>query len=236
MVLREFKKNNLARVKGNGLGHLDATIEAFIQFLDLRDVETRQHTLRVVDLTLQMGDHFGIRGARLENMRRGALLHDIGKIAIPDKILMKTGPLSPEEWLVMRCHPIYVYQILFPIRELRGALEIPYCHHEWWNGQGYPNGLRGTQIPFAARIFSVIDVWDALLSDRPYRRRWRREEALAYIREQAGKQFDPLVVEAFIEINRRNELARGEFHRSRDGESSEIEFPRADKAGHETRQ
>jgi HD-GYP domain-containing protein (c-di-GMP phosphodiesterase class II) len=131
-------------------------------------------------------------------MRRGALLHDIGKMGISDTILLKPGSLTDEEWETMRQHPEYAYNLLSPISYLRPALDIPYCHHEKWDGTGYPRGLKGEEIPLAARIFAVVDVWDALRSDRPYRKAWSEEKARAYIREQAGKYFDPRVVEVFL--------------------------------------
>jgi len=133
-------------------------------------------------------------------VRRGALLHDIGKMGIPDRILNKSGKLSEEEWVVMRQHPVFAHMLLSPILYLAPALDIPYYHHEKWDGTGYPQGLKEEQIPLAARIFAIVDVWDALSSDRPYRKAWSEGEVLAYIREQAGKHFDPRVVEAFLDI------------------------------------
>ena len=141
-------------------------------------------------------------------MRRGALLHDIGKIGVPDTILLKPGALSDDEWVVMRQHPQLAFNMLSPIVYLRPALDIPYGHHEKWDGTGYPRGLKGEEIPLAARLFAVVDVWDALTSDRPYRKAWSVERARAYIREQAGKHFDPKVVEVFMSTLR--ELERGE--------------------------
>ncbi|MEW6718352.1 MAG: HD-GYP domain-containing protein, partial [Chloroflexota bacterium] len=132
------------------------------------------------------------------HVRRGALLHDMGKLGIPDTILLKPGPLTEKEWEIMHQHPVYAYELLAPIPYLRPALDIPYCHHENWDGSGYPRKLKGEQIPLVARIFAVVDVWDALRSDRPYRKAWPEEKALAYIQEQAGKHFDPQVVEAFL--------------------------------------
>jgi HD-GYP domain-containing protein (c-di-GMP phosphodiesterase class II) len=142
----------------------------------------------------------GVEEADLVHIRRGALLHDIGKMGIPDSILLKPGPLTEDEWIIMRKHPVYALELLSPIAYLRPALDIPYAHHEKWDGTGYPRGLKETQIPLAARIFAVTDVWDALTSDRPYRPAWAPEQALAYIREQAGRHFDPAVVEAFLRV------------------------------------
>ena len=178
----------------------EATLEGWVRALDMRDRETEGHTQRVTELTVRLAERMGIRGEALVHIRRGALLHDIGKIAIPDSILLKPEPLTDEEWEIMRRHPVYAYELLSPIEFLRPALDIPYCHHERWNGTGYPRGLKGEQIPLAARIFAVVDVWDALRSDRPYRPAWSEEEALAYIRQQAGKHFDPHVVEVFLQM------------------------------------
>jgi HD-GYP domain-containing protein (c-di-GMP phosphodiesterase class II) len=138
-------------------------------------------------------------------LQRGALLHDIGKIGIPDKILHKPGPLDEAEWIIVRQHPVAAFNLLSPVQFLRNALDIPYCHHERWDGSGYPQGLSGEQIPLAARLFAVIDVWDALLSDRPFRKAWSKERTLEYIRSQSGIQFDPRVVEAFFNVLENND-------------------------------
>ncbi|MCX6035343.1 MAG: GAF domain-containing protein, partial [Chloroflexi bacterium] len=176
----------------------DATIEGWSHALDLRDKETEGHTLRVADMTITLAGTFGLSEAELVQVRWGALLHDIGKMGVPDGILFKPGPLTDEEWVAMKKHPTFAYEMLSPIRYLRAAMDIPYCHHEKWDGMGYPRGLKGEQIPLAARIFSVVDVWDALTSERPYRKAWTHEKAKEYIYEQAGKQFDPKVVETFL--------------------------------------
>lgn len=178
----------------------DATIEGWSKALDLRDKETEGHTRRVVDMTLQLARAMAVSEDEMIHIRRGALLHDIGKMGIPDKILHKTGALSETEWEIMRQHPAFAYDMLYPISYLRLAINIPYCHHERWDGAGYPRGLKGEQIPLAARIFAVVDVWDAIISDRPYRKAWTPEEALVYIREQAGTHFDPRVAETFLHI------------------------------------
>ena len=180
----------------------DDTIEGWSRALDLRDKETEGHTLRVTDLTLQLAQTMGIPEHELVHIRRGALLHDIGKMGIPDQILLKTGPLTEEEWEIMRRHPTYAFEMLSPIRYLHSAVDIPFCHHEKWDGTGYPRGLKGEDIPLVARIFAVVDVWDALTSDRPYRSAWSQEQALQYIQEQAGKHFDPTCVQAFIDVLR----------------------------------
>jgi PAS domain S-box-containing protein len=178
----------------------DATIQGWSQALELRDEETEGHTRRVTDLTLRLIQTMGIEEVETEHARRGALLHDIGKIAIPDSILLKAGPLNEHEWSVMRQHPQYAYNLLFPITYLRPALQIPYCHHEKWDGSGYPRGLKGEEIPMVARIFAIVDVYDALISNRPYRLAWTRENAFEYIHEQSGKHFDPKVVKGFMTL------------------------------------
>ncbi len=178
----------------------DATLEGWARALDLREKETERHSERVTELALRLARAVGMRGDELVHVRRGALLHDIGKIAIPDSILLKPGPLTEEEWKIMRRHPVYAYELLAPIPYLRPALDIPYCHHEKWNGTGYPRGLRGDQVPLAARIFAVADVWDGLRSDRPYRAAWADEKARHFILEQAGEHFDPEVVQTFSSL------------------------------------
>ena len=155
---------------------------------------------RVTEMTLKLAREMGLSDAELVHVRRGALLHDIGKMGVPDYILHKPGALTDEEWEIMRKHPVYAYEMLSPIAYLRPALDIPYCHHEKWDGTGYPRGLQGEQIPVAARIFAIVDVWDALRSERPYRQAWSDEAALAHIKEQAGKHFDPQVVETFVRV------------------------------------
>ncbi|MBI5880466.1 MAG: PAS domain S-box protein [Chloroflexi bacterium] len=176
----------------------DATIEGWSRALDLRDKETEGHTQRVTALTLRLARAMGLSDGELVHVRRGALLHDIGKMGVPDSILHKPGPLSASEWELMRKHPVYAYEMLAPIAYLQPALDIPYCHHEKWDGTGYPRGLKGEQIPLTARIFAVVDVWDALNSDRTYRKAWSEAEALVYIRAEAGRHFDPRVVGAFL--------------------------------------
>jgi PAS domain S-box-containing protein/putative nucleotidyltransferase with HDIG domain len=180
----------------------DATIEGWARAMDLRDKETESHTRRVTEMTISLAKAMGVKDNEILHIRRGALLHDIGKMGVPDNILLKEGNLTEEEQDLMRQHPQFAYEMLQPIRYLRQSLDIPYCHHEKWDGTGYPRGLIGEQIPFAARIFTVIDVWDALTIDRPYRKGWTKTKALSYIKEQSGKHFDPRVVDAFLEIFR----------------------------------
>ena len=176
----------------------DATIEGWSHALDLRDKETEGHTLRVTEMTVTLARTFGLGEGELVQVRWGGLLHDIGKMGVPDGILLKPGALTDEEWVAMKKHPTFAYEMLSPIHYLRLAVDIPYCHHEKWDGTGYPRGLKGEQIPLTARIFAVVDVWDALTSDRPYRKAWTHKKARKYILEQAGKQFDPKVVETFM--------------------------------------
>lgn len=178
----------------------EATIEGWARALELRDLETEGHCRRVTEMTLQLARMMGMSADELLHVRRGALLHDIGKMGIPDAILLKPGPLTPEERAIVERHPQLAYELLSSIPFLRPALDIPYCHHERWDGTGYPRGLKGEEIPLAARIFAVVDVYDALCSDRPYRKAWPEAEARRYIREQAGKQFDPQVVELFLQL------------------------------------
>ena len=178
----------------------DATITGWSRAMDLRDKETEGHTQRVTELTLKLAQAMRINSSDLAHIRRGALLHDIGKMGVPDNILLKADSLTDDEWEKMRQHPVWAYEMLSSIRYLQPALDIPYCHHEKWDGTGYPRGLKGTEIPVAARIFAVADVWDAITSDRPYRKGWSQEEALRYIEGQSGKYFDPEVVREFFRL------------------------------------
>jgi len=178
----------------------DATIAGWSSALDLRDKETEGHTQRVTELTERLARAAGIPEAELVDVRRGSLLHDIGKLGVPDAILHKPGPLNEDEWKVMRRHPLLAFEMLAPITFLRQALDIPYCHHERWDGTGYPRGLKGEQIPLAARLFAVVDAWDALTSDRPYRPAWSRAKVIKHIRALAGTQFDPNAVDIFIRV------------------------------------
>lgn len=178
----------------------DSTLEGWIGALDLRDRETVGHTQRVTGLTVELARAVGLPEEDLVHVRRGALLHDIGKMGIPDSILQKPGPLTDDEWVIMRRHPQYAYELLSPISFLRLALDIPYCHHEKWDGTGYPRALKGERIPLAARVFAVLDVWDALCYDRPYRAAWPEAKALEYIRAESGKHFDPHIADAFLKM------------------------------------
>ena len=178
----------------------DATLEGWSHVLDMRDHATDEHTHRVAELTIALARKLGLSEPELGHIRRGALLHDIGKMGIPDAILLKPGKFNPREWKIMKTHPELAYRVLSHIGYLSPALEIPYCHHEKWDGTGYPRRLKGTQIPLSARIFAVVDVFDALTSDRPYRKAWTKKDALAYIKEQSGKHFYPEAVRAFLEL------------------------------------
>lgn len=178
----------------------DTTIEGWSRALDLRDKETEGHTQRVTQLTLDLCRAMGFGEEELVQVRRGALLHDIGKVGIPDSILLKPGPLTQDAWQIMRTHPEHAHHLLAPIGYLRRALEIPYCHHERYNGSGYPRGLKGEEIPLSARIFAVVDVWDALLSTRPYREAWPKARAREHILAGSGTEFDPKVVRTFFEL------------------------------------
>ena len=178
----------------------DSTLEGWARTLELRDKETEGHTRRVVDMTLETGKLMGMSNAEIVHARRGALLHDIGKMSIPDSILLKTGTLTEKEMAIMRNHPVYAFELLSPIVYLRPALDIPYCHHERWDGMGYPRGLKGEQIPLAARIFAVVDTWDALRSDRRYHSGWPHEKTCRHIQSLSGTQFDPAVVRAFLSL------------------------------------
>jgi putative nucleotidyltransferase with HDIG domain len=176
----------------------DTTLEGWSRALEMRDHETKGHSLRVTNAAMHLAQIMGMSGPSLLKLQRGALLHDIGKMGIPDRILLKPGPLSDDEWVIMRKHPTHAHELLSPIEFLRPSIDIPYCHHEKWDGSGYPRGIEGHSIPLAARIFAVVDVWDALSSERPYRPAWSRTRVIEYIKEQAGQHFDPEVVEIFL--------------------------------------
>ena len=178
----------------------DSTLLGWARCLEIRDHETKEHTKRTVRDTIKLACRMGVKEPDLTQIKRGVWLHDIGKIGVPDYILLKEGALNEAERTIMRQHPIYANDILGQIKYLEPAISIPYCHHEKWDGTGYPRQLKGEDIPFAARIFSIIDVWDALISQRPYHPPWDRNKALTYIREQSGKHFDPQIVEKFLRM------------------------------------
>jgi response regulator RpfG family c-di-GMP phosphodiesterase len=192
--------DSLQRSNTELTGAYDATIEGWSRAMDLRDKETEGHTKRVIEMTVRLAREAGMSDAEIVHVRRGGLLHDMGKLGVPDSILLKPGELTDEEWTIMRRHPQNAYDMLAPIAYLRPALDIPYCHHEKWDGTGYPNGLKGEQIPLAARLFAVVDVWDALGSDRPYRSAWPQEKVFDHIRSLSGTHFDPKAVELFFHV------------------------------------
>ena len=178
----------------------DAAIEGLSRALDLRDKETKEHTARVADMTVNLAARLGVEQSALVHIRRGAVLHDVGKLAIPDQILFKPGPLAKEEWEIMRRHPDIAVELLSPVSYLEPALEIPHWHHEKWDGTGYPDGLDRDAIPLAARLFALADVYDALLSKRPYRSAWSKGDVLRYMESEAGKHFDPNILPAFLDL------------------------------------
>jgi PAS domain S-box-containing protein len=191
----EIKHSNIQIVRA-----YDETIEGWSRAMDIRDKETEGHTQRVVELTLRLAQAMGVPEEQLTHIKRGTLLHDIGKLVVPDTILFKPAALSDLEWKIMKKHPLNAYNMLASVDYLKPALDIPYCHHEHWDGSGYPRGLKGENIPLAARIFSVVDIWDALLSDRPYRPAWSRVKTIDYIKSQSGKDLDPGIVNVFLKI------------------------------------
>ncbi|MCF8105737.1 MAG: GAF domain-containing protein [Desulfohalobiaceae bacterium] len=199
-MFRSLEQTNLDLLQA-----YDATLEGWAYALGLKEDETAEHSKRVTGMTVKVAREMGVKNENLSHVRRGALLHDIGKMGIPDSILLKQGKLTEEEFEVMKRHPVYAFKMLSRIDYLRPALDIPFCHHEKWDGSGYPQGLQGDEIPLAARVFAVVDVWDALGSDRPYRKAWPLEQVIAYIQGQSGKHFDSLVVEQFLKVLSRKE-------------------------------
>lgn len=195
LLTRRLQRSNIDLGQG-----IDALIESWSNALELRDFEPQGHTMRVTEYTVEFAHLVGVPDADLVHIRRGALLHDVGKMGIPDQILLKTESLNDDEWVVMRQHPLIGYQFLSEVEILKPALDIPHYHHERWDGAGYPDGLKGEQIPFAARLFSVVDVWDTLRSDRPYRKGWADEKVRQFIGDVAGRQFDPDLAEKFLKL------------------------------------
>jgi HD-GYP domain-containing protein (c-di-GMP phosphodiesterase class II) len=194
-LINDLKRANV----GLAMAH-EMTLEGWAKALELRDVETEGHSERVTNMTLRLARAMDVSRDLLPHLHRGALLHDIGKMGIPDRILLKPATLDPAEWEIMRLHPVYAYQMLAPIVYLAPAIDIPYCHHEKWDGSGYPRALQGEEIPLSARIFAVVDVYDALGSNRPYRSAWPKEQIIQYIRENSGAHFDPYVVRVFLSV------------------------------------
>lgn len=191
---------NLQRSSQELILAYDATLAGWGQALELRDKETRGHSDRVVERTLELARRMGIEGEELTHIMRGTMLHDIGKMGIPDHILNKPGTLTEEEWDIMRQHPQYAFDLMNCIPYLRPALDIPYAHHERWDGSGYPRSLKGEEIPLSARIFAIVDIWDALSNKRPYREAWPEDKVLEYIKNTSGIELDPIVVEKFLKL------------------------------------
>ena len=191
---------NLQRTNQELILAYDATLAGWGRALELRDKETQGHSDRVVEMTIELAQHMGIEGKELTDIMRGTLLHDIGKMGIPDHILNKPGSLTDEEWVIMRQHPQYAFDLIQRIPYLSAAAEIPYSHHERWDGSGYPRGLKGDEIPLAARIFAAVDIWDALRNERPYRDSWPEDKVVEYIKNTAGIELDPNVVKKFLEL------------------------------------
>lgn len=202
-VIMDIADKNLGRIKKDDQSlriSYELTLEGLAKALEYRDRETKDHSRRVVDMTFILAKQLNLDDDELRNIKRGALLHDIGKLAIPDYILQKPGPLTDEEWKVMRTHPVIAKEIIETIPFLKPALGIPYCHHENWDGSGYPNGIKGEEIPLAARIFIIIDHWEALTADRVYRKAWPYAKVIAYIRENSGHYYDPDLVILFLSM------------------------------------
>jgi putative nucleotidyltransferase with HDIG domain len=191
-----FKELQISNIELN-LAY-DVTIEGLSRALDLRDNEMEEHTHRITEVTLKLAAALGVADTELVHLRRGAILHDIGKVAIPDHILFKPGPLVEDEWRIMRRHPVIAVELLAPVTYLNPAMDIPHWHHEKWDGTGYPDRLEGERIPFSARLFAFADVYDALISNRPYRPAWSKQNAIQYIESQAGKHFDPKIMPTFL--------------------------------------
>lgn len=199
-ILTFFDITKQKKAQKDLIDSYETTLEGWSRAMDLRDKETEGHTQRVTEMTVKIAKKMGVPEHEIVHIRRGALLHDMGKLGIPDNILFKPGKLDEEEWEIMKQHPVFAYDMLYPIEFLRLSIDIPYCHHERWDGTGYPRGLKGEEIPLAARIFAVVDVWDALRSDRPYRDGWPEEKVIQYIKDNAGTHFQPQIVDIFIKV------------------------------------
>jgi putative nucleotidyltransferase with HDIG domain len=207
-VVMENLEKHLQRVEESEAElrkNYDLTLGAWAKVLEYRDKETEGHSRRLVDLCAQLAQALGLTQEEIGDLRRGALLHDIGKLAIPDEILLKPGALNDAERRMMEQHPVYAKQMLSQVIFLQPSIDVAYSHHERWDGLGYPEGLKGKEIPLSARIFAVVDQWDALMSDRPYRKAWTREKVIAYLQENAGKIYDPEIVDVFLTIVLGNE-------------------------------
>ena len=203
LSLRRFQRAN-----NEFIAAYDVLIDGWALALELRDSEPKGHTKRVTDTTMEFAHIMGVSAADLVNVRRGAMLHDVGKMGIPDSILLKTDSLTDDEWKIMRQHPVIANEQLKDIEFLRPALAIPYSHHEKWDGTGYPCGTAGEEIPFTARLFAIVDVWDSLGSDRPYRKAWPQDRVRAHLRDQGGKHFDPKLADLFVKLLENGEVLR----------------------------
>lgn len=201
-----FMVERLQKARTDLVSAYDSTIEGWAKTLEARDHETLGHSHRVVNLTIKLARAMGIPEEYIIHVRRGTFLHDIGKLMIPDNILKKPGPLTEDEWIIIKKHPKAAYEFLKDIEFLEKAINIPYCHHERWDGGGYPRGLRGTDIPLEARIFTVVDTYDAIRSDRPYKQARSPEEAFQELKKGRGTQYDPDVVDTFIKIMREDSV------------------------------
>ena len=208
---------HLQRANNEFSAAYDALIDGWALALELRDFEPKGHTKRVTEMTMEFAHIMGISAAELVNVRRGTMLHDVGKMGIPDSILLKTDSLTDDEWEIMRRHPVIAHEQLSAIEFLRPALIIPYSHHEKWDGTGYPCGLAGEQIPFMARLFALVDVWDSLCSDRPYRKGWPVDRVRTHIRDQGGKHFDPKLADIFVKLLENHDTLRKNAAGSRAG-------------------
>jgi putative nucleotidyltransferase with HDIG domain len=200
---------------------LDSAVETFARLIDLRDGQPPWQNIQVAEIAASLARAMGVSIPDLPHIRRGALLHDIGKIIITESILKKETPLTEEDWVIIKQHPLCAFELLSPMVYLAPAVDIPYNHHERWDGSGYPRSLQGEQIPLSARIFAVVDVWDALTSGRPQRKAWPEAEAVEYLKEQSGKQFDPVVVWTFLSSNVKRKKVTGPLMRS-EGTSSNL--------------
>lgn len=205
LELQKAWKDQQSNIEWEFESGITITLEGMVKLLESRERDTEGHNQRVTEMAVNLAKALNVPNEQLINIKRGALLHDIGKMNIPEAILLKPGALTEDEMLVYKNHPNFAYDFLIKIDYLIPAIDIPYCHHEKWDGTGYPRGLKGSEIPLAARIFAVIDVWDALKSDRPYRRGWTTEEIIEYLNKEAGKHFDPVIVEAFLKIIKNKE-------------------------------
>ena len=214
-VIIDNHNKNMDRIKNDDLSlriSFEVTLEGLAKALEYRDRETKNHSSRVVEMSFRLARAASLSDEDLLNIKRGALLHDIGKLAIPDSILQKPGKLTDEEWVIMKTHPAKAVEILEPIPFLKSAIQIPYCHHENWDGTGYPRGLKGEQIPLYARLFAIIDQWEALTDDRVYRKAWPYENVIQYIKDNSGRIYDPKIAALFLDLVKNDPEGFGSIH------------------------